>query len=238
MTDDHLGWRARLLDQKHGKGELQIIQLLYRKMGMPIARLFAEHTSVMPNQVTFLSAVLGIGAAIFFSFGKDTDILIGALLLHVSLVLDYVDGSLAGLLNKKDNFGEWLDNCNDRLIDFSVFVGIIIGVQKSEQDYWVWVAGLIIVGGRFLIDSTYWISLSIAPYMKDSYKELIANPSFLNLLIRQCVYTRTSFLCLCIVMAIADYLAVYIVIMAIYSLVWYAAIMIKFGMKIARDKSE
>jgi len=64
----------------------------------PIAKKFVDvlkNTFVTPNQVTYLSVVVGFASGYSFSQGTWIASAIGGLLLELTLVLDCVDGQLA-----------------------------------------------------------------------------------------------------------------------------------------------
>ena len=57
----------------------------------------ANHTSITPNQLTFGAGLLGLGAAACFTQATWPWLVAGALLFHLSFVLDCMDGKIARL---------------------------------------------------------------------------------------------------------------------------------------------
>ena len=64
----------------------------------PIAKRFVavlKNTFITPNQVTYLSVLVGFASGYSFSQGSWASSLTGGLLLEFTLILDCVDGQLA-----------------------------------------------------------------------------------------------------------------------------------------------
>ncbi|RNL83035.1 CDP-alcohol phosphatidyltransferase family protein [Halostreptopolyspora alba] len=75
----------------------------------------ANRTSLTPNQLTLAALALGLGAAGCFAMASWPWLLAGALLFHLSFVLDCMDGKVARLKGNGTIFGSWLDYVFDRL---------------------------------------------------------------------------------------------------------------------------
>ena len=69
----------------------------------------ANHTSITPNQLTFGAGLLGLGAAACFTQATWPWLVAGALLFHLSFVLDCMDGKIARLKGTGTVFGAWVD---------------------------------------------------------------------------------------------------------------------------------
>ena len=96
------------------------IKVMYRPLGYYLAEKLSK-TQVTPNQVTFVSFILFCISALFFSYGNHLNLIIGAIIFQLAYLLDYVDGSLARILNKGTNYGRWVDNAVGRLGSIIVF---------------------------------------------------------------------------------------------------------------------
>jgi phosphatidylglycerophosphate synthase len=70
---------------------------------------------VTPNVLTIIAFILGLGAAASFAMASWPFLALGALLFHLSFVLDCIDGKLARLRGVFSLFGGWLDYICDRL---------------------------------------------------------------------------------------------------------------------------
>jgi hypothetical protein len=96
-----------------------------------------------PNQVTIASFAIGLYAAYLFAQGDFWSILIGAVLLQVSIIVDCVDGELARYTRKFSELGAWLDAITDRVKEYAVFLGLAYGAYvQNGQNLWVLAAAL------------------------------------------------------------------------------------------------
>ncbi|MET7378818.1 CDP-alcohol phosphatidyltransferase family protein [Streptomyces sp. NPDC005526] len=77
--------------------------------------LVARFRFITPNRVTWAALFIGLGSAAFFLKGDPGSLLIGALLYHLSFILDCIDGKLARLKGNGTVFGGWLDYVFDRI---------------------------------------------------------------------------------------------------------------------------
>jgi len=99
-----------------------------------------------PNQVTMASFAIGLYAAYSFAQGDFWSILIGAVLLQVSIIVDCVDGELARYTRKFSELGAWLDAITDRVKEYAVFLGLAYGAfVHNGQNLWVLAAVLMTI---------------------------------------------------------------------------------------------
>src|SRR4051812_14887514 len=91
-----------------------------------IAR-WAAHRGFTPNQITTVSLLIGVAAAIAFATGARAGLIAGAVLLQVSFTTDCVDGQLARYTRRFSKLGAWLDSVFDRTKEYAVFAGLAIG---------------------------------------------------------------------------------------------------------------
>lgn len=75
----------------------------------------ARFRFITPNRVTWAALFIGLASAGFFLEGDRRSLLIGALLYHLSFILDCIDGKLARLKGNGTVFGGWLDYVFDRI---------------------------------------------------------------------------------------------------------------------------
>ncbi|MGV9340258.1 CDP-alcohol phosphatidyltransferase family protein [Streptomyces sp. NPDC003688] len=75
----------------------------------------ARFRFITPDGVTWAALFVGLASAGFFLKGDTTSLVVGALLYHISFVLDCVDGKLARLKGNGSVFGGWLDYVFDRI---------------------------------------------------------------------------------------------------------------------------
>jgi phosphatidylglycerophosphate synthase len=101
----------------------------------------ANHTRITPNQISFVSFLTGIGAAAAFAQGSHGWLALGALLYHVSFVLDCMDGKIARLKGTGSAFGMWLDFSFDQYKFWICAAGLAYGQYARTGDYrFIWLA--------------------------------------------------------------------------------------------------
>ena len=99
-----------------------------------------------PNQVTMASFAIGLYAAFLFSQGDFWSVLLGAVLLQVSIIVDCVDGELARYTRKFSELGAWLDAITDRVKEYAVFLGLAYGAYvHHNQNLWLLAALLMTI---------------------------------------------------------------------------------------------
>ncbi|GAA0502239.1 hypothetical protein Ade02nite_37590 [Paractinoplanes deccanensis] len=119
--------------------------LLVDPLAARLVRLVAPFRSVTPNRLTVLAFVVGVGSALCFWRASYPWLLAGALLFHLSFVLDCMDGKIARLRDESSPFGSWLDYVLDRLRVLACTVALFGGQYQATHDFaYVWLAGLVI----------------------------------------------------------------------------------------------
>jgi phosphatidylglycerophosphate synthase len=104
----------------------------------------ANHTRLTPNHVTAMSFAFGLASAAAFTRGDHLWLAMGALLYHVSFILDCVDGKLARLKGTGTVFGMWLDFTFDRYRVWICAAALGYGqYQRTGEVYFIWLALLI-----------------------------------------------------------------------------------------------
>jgi len=99
-----------------------------------------------PNQVTIASFAIGLYAAFLFAQGDTWSLIVGAILLQVSIIVDCVDGELARYTRKFSELGAWLDAITDRVKEYAVFLGLSYGaLVQNGQNLWVLAAVLMAI---------------------------------------------------------------------------------------------
>jgi phosphatidylglycerophosphate synthase len=107
--------------------------------------LVAPYRWVTPNRLTIASFLIGAGAAVSFWQADYGWLLLGALLFHLSFVLDCMDGKIARLNGTGSVFGSWLDYVFDRLRVAVCAVGLFGGqYERTENFAYIWLAGLVL----------------------------------------------------------------------------------------------
>lgn len=136
------------------KVEMQYVKKFYRKLGVMFANKLVS-TKITPNQITIFGIFMGISAGFLFSQGDYLYSVLGAITLQISLISDYIDGSLARMRSESSKLGDWLDATSCRIVAVVVFFGIIWGLYTIEKDIMVWILGLTVTSTFLLIEDMY-----------------------------------------------------------------------------------
>ncbi|MEU4675720.1 CDP-alcohol phosphatidyltransferase family protein [Micromonospora sp. NPDC023737] len=104
--------------------------------------LVARFPSVTPNRLTVAALVLGLGAAAAFAAATPGWLIVGALIFHLSFVVDCMDGKVARLNGTGSLFGAWLDYILDRVRVLICTVALMGGQYERTGD-----ATFLVVGG-------------------------------------------------------------------------------------------
>jgi phosphatidylglycerophosphate synthase len=114
---------------------------VYRRLSRPLAARLAK-TRISPNQITWVSGLLGIGAAGLIAFEY---IYIAVAVLFISGILDCTDGDLARAKGQVSRYGAYLDHMMDRWVDGALVVGLVLLNFEA-----LWLAGLLAMMGTYL----------------------------------------------------------------------------------------
>jgi len=114
----------------------------------PIARMLARRFS--PNQITVLSLVTGLLAALCIAFSWN---FLACGLLLLSGYLDMLDGTVARLTGRSTAFGTMLDIMCDRAVEWAVIMGLY-AVQPSTRG---WLC-LLMLGSVLIVVSSFLVA--------------------------------------------------------------------------------
>ncbi|MFE0101923.1 CDP-alcohol phosphatidyltransferase family protein [Streptomyces sp. NPDC059009] len=120
--------------------------LLVDPVATPLVRLTAMRTRITPNQITWGAFLLGLGSAACFAFGDWKWLVLGAVIYHLSFILDCMDGKVARLTGTGSVFGAWLDFVFDRIRVMVCGVALMGGqYERTGDTLYIWLA-LAVVG--------------------------------------------------------------------------------------------
>ncbi|MFC7527281.1 CDP-alcohol phosphatidyltransferase family protein [Actinoplanes sp. GCM10030250] len=111
--------------------------LLVDPLAARLVRLVAPYRWITPNVLTLVATIFGTAAAVCFAVGDRWYLVAGALLFHLSFVVDCMDGKIARLNGTGTIFGQWLDFVLDRVRVFFIALALFGGqyVQTGEDAY-------------------------------------------------------------------------------------------------------
>ena len=110
----------------------------YRELGAKILDPIAEKIPLSPMGISFLSLITAIGAGYSFylvdsNLGNKEYLLVGALLVFLTAVLDALDGIVARKRGLSSKRGDLVDHTLDRVADILIIGGIAFGpLVKTE----------------------------------------------------------------------------------------------------------
>jgi phosphatidylglycerophosphate synthase len=119
--------------------------LLVDPLAVRLVRLVAPYRWITPNRLTTAAFVLGLGAAACFWQESRLWLIAGAVLFHVSFVLDCMDGKIARLTGNGSVFGAWMDYVFDRFRVVACTIGLMGGqYARTGRVAYLLVGGLVI----------------------------------------------------------------------------------------------
>ncbi|WP_221322646.1 CDP-alcohol phosphatidyltransferase family protein [Actinoplanes sp. L3-i22] len=126
---------------------------------------------VTPNRITVAAFVVGAGSAAAFYQFTYAWLFVGAVLYHLSFVLDCIDGKIARLNGTGSVFGAWLDYVFDRLRVLVCAIGLFGGGYHATHDFvYLWLALAVI----FLDMFRYLNALETSKVKSDMQSRLVA----------------------------------------------------------------
>jgi phosphatidylglycerophosphate synthase len=152
-------WRLDRPEALHSADAELTRRLAYQPIGkfwaFPLAERLAERlrpTSIRPNAVTAASAALMLVAAAVVAFGPTGPAAAcgTAAAMALALVLDTADGRLARLQGTSSEFGRWLDEFLDELVDLALHAAIAwAAFVRDGRPLWLLMA-IAYVSGKYL----------------------------------------------------------------------------------------
>jgi phosphatidylglycerophosphate synthase len=131
--------------------------LIVDPVAQPLTRLLAKRRWMTPDEITFVSLVLGLMTGLFFAVGDRWALITGGIVYYVSFVLDCVDGKLARTLNVSSPRGHALDSMSDSARRASAAIGIVTYLVYSAEGTQ---AHEVVLAAAFGILSGYFIEIS------------------------------------------------------------------------------
>lgn len=147
----------RRLTRALGKGTDGFME---RNVERPLSRILSRRlapTPITPNQMTLISAAVGLAAAPFFLSASPLWQTIGALLFLTHSILDGCDGELARLRFQESRWGGILDFWGDNVVHGAIFGCMALGWSRAIGADWPLALGAAAVLGALGSASfVYW----------------------------------------------------------------------------------
>ncbi|MBU0581100.1 MAG: CDP-alcohol phosphatidyltransferase family protein [Candidatus Margulisbacteria bacterium] len=164
--------------------------LLIRKISIRITKHVAR-TNLTPNQITFISFLIGMAAAYLISTAVWKNMVVGGILVILSYVFDNVDGEIARLKGLGSKKGAFIDEILDRIKEGILFFTIALALYKQTNNYLAWVFGFIalfsvlmtniIIQASGKLDKTALRSMHEEFFLIKAFKRLRIKQSFFTL---------------------------------------------------------
>jgi len=122
---------------------------MFSKLSIRISFLFA-HTPITPNQLTAMSAILGLTGAALIQDSNYPVRILGIILWFLAYILDFSDGEIARFRNLSSEFGHWFDGITDRIKDIGLYIAIAILALGRWPSPLVVIFGMLALGGTLL----------------------------------------------------------------------------------------
>lgn len=155
LSDDEAD-RIRLLRANRADDGFYSVHVL-RRLSKPLSALGAAR-GWSPNAITLVSLAVGLAAAGLFATGERWAMVLGAILLQASIIIDCSDGEVARLTGRYSTVGAWLDAATDRVKEYAAYAGLAAGAVAGGAEMWIWwLAGatMTLQTGRHLSDYTF-----------------------------------------------------------------------------------
>jgi len=107
--------------------------LVVDPLAFPLVRLLGRRRWLTPDQVTYVSLVLGVAVGPLFALGNRAGLISGAILYYLSFVFDCVDGKLARLLGVNSPRGKELDAIADGARRASAVIGLGFYAWRTDE---------------------------------------------------------------------------------------------------------
>jgi hypothetical protein len=117
-----------------------VLRKLSRKVSM-----YAVKRGWTPNQITVTSLLLALAVAGFFATGWWPLMILGAIGVQASIIIDCADGEVARYTGVSSQFGAWLDAATDRIKEYAIYAGIAFGGSHHGLNLWPLAMGLMVL---------------------------------------------------------------------------------------------
>ncbi|MGQ4807472.1 hypothetical protein NKDENANG_00824 [Candidatus Entotheonellaceae bacterium PAL068K] len=137
---------AQLLRRLGREGDSWIVRKLDRPLSQALTKRLVR-SAVRPNQMTCVSALVGLSGAFLLAQPAQAWQVLGSLMFLVSIILDGCDGEIARLTFQESAFGAKFDAVMDNVVHFFLFPGIALGLYRQRHDSLYLVLGAVVLGG-------------------------------------------------------------------------------------------
>ena len=138
-----------LLKQLIKSSDGPVSRFLNRPVSLTISKLLVK-TKIKPNLISFVSFLICVFSAFFFSMSNYFLLMIGGFLAQFSSIVDGCDGEVARLKFQKSDYGAWLDAVLDRYADAFLLFGLTYHVYFLSGNHLSFLIGFMAILGAFM----------------------------------------------------------------------------------------
>lgn len=138
-----------LLKQLTKSTDGPISRFLNRPISLRISK-FLVKTEIKPNVISFISFLICVFSAFFFSVGNYFFLIIGGFLAQFSSIVDGCDGEVARLKFQESDYGAWFDAVLDRYADAFLLFGLTYHVYFLNGSHLSLLIGFMAILGTFM----------------------------------------------------------------------------------------
>lgn len=140
---------AQLIRGLGRDGDSLLVRLIDRRISQAITKRLV-HTRITPNQITLVSALIGLSGALLLAQPFRLWQILGSLLFLLSTIIDGCDGEIARVTFQESAFGAKLDVIMDNVVHIFLFPCIALGLYRHEQQTLYLLLGALTLGGVVL----------------------------------------------------------------------------------------
>ena len=111
----------------------------------PIVTKFAIKKNWTPNQITVTSLIVALVVALFFATGWWPLMILGAIGVQASIIIDCADGEVARFTGVSSQRGAWLDAATDRIKEYALYAGLVFGASHHGMNLWPLAMGVMVL---------------------------------------------------------------------------------------------
>ena len=137
---------------------LKVDRYLIRPLAAVLVRLVYP-TAITPDHLTWMSFFMGLLAAGCFWGGTRGWFLLGGVLALISSTFDGADGMLARSKGLSSRRGAFLDLSLDRVVDWAIYLGVVVGTYRAGAPLWLLGMGLVALSLYLLQTTLYYLYL-------------------------------------------------------------------------------
>ena len=145
---------TQLLRSLGREGDSVLVRVLDRRLSQALTKRLMR-IPVTPNQITLLSAAIGLSGAFFLAQPSLLLQVLGSLLFLLSTIIDGCDGEIARLTFQESEFGAKLDVIMDNVVHLFLFPSIALGLYRRWDDTLYFVLGGLSLGGILISMAVY-----------------------------------------------------------------------------------